>query len=328
MTEAAQEEAEQKRPVSAIVVSYFTGPLLTRTLASLKAQPDIGEIVLVDNGNWAGAVVEAVAALPDGAPVEVISGHGNIGFAAACNLAARRAQGRFLLFLNPDATLPAGAAAQLLNDGKELERPWVMGCKLVGADGLEQQGSRRATLTPWRALVEVTKLYKLAPRHPYFRRFNLHGEPCPKEVSPMPVVSGACFFLPREDYFLIGGMDERYRLHVEDVDFCLRFAGAGGGAYFNPHVSVTHVKSSSRANPLRVEFRKTESALRYFRRHFSDAYPAGFHLLVAVALWSAFGLKACTTLVGRAVGYAVIIRRTGPYGARRAASLASKRSSR
>ncbi len=37
--------------VSAIVVSYFTGPLLARSVASLRAQPEIAEIIIVDNGN-------------------------------------------------------------------------------------------------------------------------------------------------------------------------------------------------------------------------------------------------------------------------------------
>jgi hypothetical protein len=32
--------------VAAIVVSYFTGPLLARSIAALRAQPDITEIIL------------------------------------------------------------------------------------------------------------------------------------------------------------------------------------------------------------------------------------------------------------------------------------------
>ena len=64
------------KPVSAIIVSYFTGPLLARAIASLKAQPEITEIFVVDNGNWDGAVADAIAATTMGAPVTVITGHG------------------------------------------------------------------------------------------------------------------------------------------------------------------------------------------------------------------------------------------------------------
>jgi len=319
------------RSVSAVVVSYFTGPLLARSIASLRADLNIRDIIVVDNGNWNGAVDAAVAVsddLGDDPPVSVITGQGNVGFAAACNLGARRGAGEHLLFLNPDAAMPDGGVSQLLADAGECESPWVIGAKLVDRDGVEQQGSRRMTLTPWRAFVEATKLYALAPRHPYFRRFNLHGEPCPRAVARVPVISGACFFTPKADYFAIGGMDERYFLHVEDVDFCLRFANAGGNIYFTPNVAVLHQGSSSRVNPMRVEARKTASVLRYFRAHFADPYPAGFLPLVSACLWGAFAMKAAGRGLSRSLALIGFRARTGPAGMRRAREIAARRSAR
>lgn len=286
--------------VSAIVVSYQTGPVLARSLDALRGQEGVLEIILVDNGNPDGAVAAAIGDEGGGPPIRVISGQGNVGFAAACNLGARAAAGDILLFVNPDAILPPGGAARLAADGARFESPWLIGAKIVDPSGGEQRGSRRATLTPWRAFVETTGLYRLAPRHPYFRRFNLHGYPCPAEVTPIPVISGACFCLPREDYFAVGGMDERYFLHVEDVDFCLRFADAGGRVLFDPHVSVLHFKSSSRVDPILVSYRKTVSMRRYFRAHFLDPYPAPFLWLLGAFLWAQFGVRAAAALAGRA----------------------------
>ena len=313
--------------VSAVVVSYYTGPVLARSIASLSAQPDVREVILVDNGNFPGDVAEAVSA-GVGAPVEVLSGHGNIGFAAACNKGAKAASGAVLLFFNPDAVMPEGGVSRLMSDAARLDRPWLMGAKLVGPDGVEQQGSRRATLTPWRAFVEAFKLYRLAPRHPYFMRFNLHERDCPDDVIETPTISGACFMAPREDYDAVDGMDERYFLHVEDVDFCLRFAKAGGKVYFNPNVSVLHYKSSSRANSVRIEARKTAGVIRYFNTHFSDAYPAPFLWSVAGALWAAFGLLAARRAVGKALRLAGLRARAGSRGVKRARSIAARRSSR
>ncbi|MHA7873590.1 MAG: glycosyltransferase family 2 protein, partial [Hyphococcus sp.] len=291
-------KAEMAKSVSAIVVSYFTGPLLSRCVSALRLQPEVREVILVDNGNFPGDVDNA--AKPDeGAPVTVLSGHGNIGFAAACNKGAKAARGDILLFLNPDAVMPEGGVARMLADASALDRPWLMGAKLVGPDGAEQQGSRRETLTPWRAFVEITRLYRLAPQHPYFRRFNLHANPCPGEVIDVPTISGACMMTPKEDFALIGGMDERYFLHVEDVDYCLRFAKAGGKIYFNPHVELLHFKSSSRANPVRIEARKTSGTIRYFNTHFADAYPRPFLWMVGAALWLAFGVLFVRRGIGK-----------------------------
>lgn len=320
--------SSEGRKVSAIVVSYFTGPLLARAIASLKTQPEISEIIVVDNGNWRGAVEAAVEATNGGAPVTIITGHGNVGFATACNLGANRAGGDFLLFLNPDAVMPHDGVSRFLESGEGLARPWVQGAKLIDPDGAEQQGSRRMTLTPWRAFVEATRLYRLAPRHPYFRRFNLHGDPCPDVVTPLPVISGACMFLPREDYFLINGMDEDYFLHVEDVDFCMRFRNAGGTVYFNPKIQVLHHKSSSRVDPMRVEMRKTSSLLRYFRQHFSEPYPALFLWFVSIVLWSVLGMRMAGRVIGRSRAFIGFSARRGDGALKRALQMNARRSAR
>lgn len=312
--------------ISAIVVSYFTGPVLTRSLDALRRQKAVGEIILVDNGNFPGDVEKAVAG--DGAPVKVLSGQGNIGFAAGCNLGVGAASGDYLLIINPDAVLPDGGAGKLLRDGSGLPRPWLMGAKLVDPDGAEQQGSRRGVLTPWRAFVEATRLYRLAPQHPYFQRFNLHGQLCPDEIVETPTISGAVMFLPHTDYDAIDGMDERYFLHVEDVDFCLRFAKAGGQVFFNPHVAVTHYKSSSRANPVKIEARKTAGVVRYFHAHFAESYPRPFLWLVDGALWASFGalfVRRAVRKVIRAMGFRL---RSGPAGMKRARAITRRRSDR
>lgn len=316
--------------VSVVVVSYFTGPVLIRSVASLQAQKNIAEIILIDNGNFDGDVEAAIACDdPHAAPIQVITGQGNIGFAAACNLGASKAKMPYLLFFNPDAIMPLDGVSQMISDGLLLARPWMMGAKLIDPDtGCEQQGSRRATLTPWRAFLEGTKLYRLAPEHPYFRRFNLHQGEAPSTVTPLPTISGACIFLPRDDYFSIDGMDERYFLHVEDIDFCLRFAKAGGSVFYNPHVVIAHYKSSSRANPVKIEARKTAGIITYFNQHFSKAYPRPFLWIVALGLWMAFGLLVVKRSVLKFLRLIGLQRRVGHRGVKKAKAISNRRQSR
>lgn len=313
-----------ERTISAIVVSYFTGPVLARAIAALSDQEAIAEIVLVDNGNFPGDVEKAVA----DAPVKILIGHGNIGFAAGCNLGAKSASGDFLLIINPDAILPDGGAARLLSDGAALSRPWLMGAKLINPDGTEQQGSRREVLTPWRAFIEATRLYRLAPQHPYFQRFNLHTQDCPEDIIETPTISGAAMFLPRADFDAIGGMDERYFMHVEDVDFCLRFARAGGKIYFTPHVAIVHYKSSSRANAVRIEARKTAGVVRYFHTHFADAYPRPFLWLVDGALWASFGVLFVRRAIRKVVRTISFRLRSGGRALKKARAISRRQSDR
>ncbi len=209
-----------RESVSVIIVSYWTGPLLVRSVFSALRQPEVAEVIVVNNGNWSGSMDRLTALAGDQADkLKIISGHGNVGYAGGCNIGARAATGKFLFILNPDAILPDNAVADMLSEAARLEGDWLLGGKLINPDGTEQAGARRSPLTPWTAFVEIAKLYKFAPHHPYFRRFNRHEEPCPGETTMIPVISGACMLMKRETFFTIDGMDEDYFLHVEDVDF-------------------------------------------------------------------------------------------------------------
>ena len=315
--------------VSVVIVSYWTGPLLIRSVMSAFRQPDVHEVIVVDNGNWADQMDRLVLLTgEDSDRLTVISGHGNIGFAAGCNLGAEQATGDYLFILNPDAILPDGAVEDLLKEAAALEGDWLLGGRLTNPDGTEQAGSRRSPLTPWTAFVEMTQLYRFAPKHPYFRRFNRHEEPCPGEICKTPVISGACMLMKQETFHRVGGMDENYFLHVEDVDFCLRLREAGGEVYFAPKTDIIHFKSSSRANRLRVEAMKAKSLVRYFWTHFKEPYPDIFLALVSGLVWLAFGVKALGILAKRFLSFAGFRARAGRGGMRRAYNIAGKRRNR
>ena len=254
---------------TAVLVTFHTGPDLFRAIASLCDQEGIFEIVVVNNGN-PDHVESALTRLSQlNERVVLVSGHGNIGFAAGCNLGAQRARGEFLLLINPDAVLSAGGVARMLEDAAELNRPWMLGCRLVNSDGTEQRGGRRELLTPANAVVEGLGLYRLLPGVFKDRRLNLHQRPLPGKTTEVPAISGACMMLPLEDYRSIGGMDEKYFLHVEDLDFCLRFRRSGGRIYFCPDVLLTHEQGSSDVSAVFVEWQKVRSFRYYFRKHFT-----------------------------------------------------------
>jgi GT2 family glycosyltransferase len=98
-------------------------------------------------------------------------------------------------------------------------------------------------------------------------------------------------FLPREDFRRIGGFDEDYFLHVEDLDLCLRFHRAGGEIYFAPDVAVTHIGGTSKATGAFIEKHKARGFIRYFHKNFGGQYPAPFLWLLDLAIWVRAGVK-------------------------------------
>ena len=254
--------------VSVVMVVYFTGPALERSLRRVLDDPRVEEFVLVDNGST-GLEAAALDAASRDKRVKLLRGHGNIGFARGANLGARTAKGRDLVFLNPDAFLEPGCVASLV-ETLEGAPAALVGARVLNEDGQEQRGARRGEVTP---LTTVLSLTGLARRVGFLRRFEIphEGDDLPTGAEAIPTVSGACFAMRREAFEAVGGFDEGYFLHVEDVDLCWRVRKAGGAVLFQPAARVVHPGSTSQKSPVAVEYWKGLGLARYFRKRASSA---------------------------------------------------------
>ena len=239
--------------VSAIVVSYRTGPRLRDCLYALNSDPEVDEIVLVDNGNppddtaW---IDEMAVRTPE---LVLIRPEENLGFGRAANLGARSATSHLLLFINPDAMLRRGSVSSLWQAFENQPSPCLVGGRIYGVDGIEQRGGRRR---------ELTWLTALGPK-----RWTLERDPPPAGPVHMPVVSGA-FFAMHKDAFLDleDGFDERYFVHVEDVDLCRRVRAAGGSVIYQPTAGALHYGATTDVPSELVQAHKADSLKHYFRK--------------------------------------------------------------
>ncbi len=270
--------------VCAVIVSYRTGPALGACLESVAVAQGLDEIVLVDNGNPPAetAALDAFAAAH--AKARVLRGQGNVGFAAACNLGARAGSGEAIAFINPDVALAADAMPRLVVVLADARAPAIVGGDLRDAEGRPDRGSRRLRLTLWRAFVTFSGLSKLERVAPIFRDFNRHTDPLPLAPVRVGAVSGALMLMRRADFETLGGFDEGYFVHVEDVDLCRRAEDAGGDVLFAPGPHGRHERSSSDAAPRVIARYKAESMARYLRKFARGPIESAFSGIASAAL--------------------------------------------
>lgn len=247
--------------VCAVIVSYRTGPALASCLNALIAAEGLDQIVIADNGNDATAEAMLDAAAARDARVRILRGQGNIGFAAACNLAARVAETEALAFINPDVILERDAIPRLLAVLDAAPPPAIVGGDLRDESGRPERGSRRDRLTLWRAFTAFTGLSRLG-----FRDYNRHTDPLPAEPARVGAISGALFVMRRADFAALGGFDEGYFLHVEDLDLCRRAEESGWPVLFAPGPHGRHLRSTSEANARDIARHKAQSLAHYFKK--------------------------------------------------------------
>jgi len=265
----APPEFAPRRRVSVVMVVYMTGEALEESVNCVLRDPGVDELVIVDNGSTEEEAASLAAFAATDRRVRLISGHGNVGFARGANLGARGATGEVLVFLNPDAFLQEGCVAALVREIEGRPVPCIVGGRVLNADRTEQRGARRGEITPVSALLSLSGL----ARGGALRRYEVHleDEAVPERAISTPTISGACFCMRREDFDAVGGFDERYFLHVEDVDLCWRVRQAGGLVLFHPKAEVVHLGHTSQVSPLKVEFHKGVGLARYFRKRADGA---------------------------------------------------------
>ncbi len=279
-----------KLPISVILVSYHTGPVLWRSIESAVAQA--AEVVVVNNGN----PEDITKRLEADTRIRVVSGHGNVGFAAACNMGVAQATQPYILLLNPDCILQRDTLAKTLNELQIHSDAWVAGCKIVSPEGEEQGTCHRNLITPLSVFIESFNIHRLLPKK--YKKCRLNWYPVDADKpSYVPVISGAFMLMSKYRYSEVGGMDEGYFLHVEDTDFCLQIQEEGGRIVYVPSAEVVHYKSTSNVTSAFVERCKARSFIRYFHKNFRHSSELGILPILYVMILVRAGVKICSSVL-------------------------------
>lgn len=278
--------------ISVVVVNYNAGPLLGACVGSLLASEGVeAEVIVVDNGSTDGSL----DALPEIPMLHVERLGRNTGFAAACNVGAAFAKGKLLLFLNPDSAVEPEALARLAEAFEGRSEIGMAGGLVLNPDGTEQRGCRRRSPDVVRAWREFSGRARRG------EGVNVADEPLPAVPTEVEAISGACMMLPRAVFDTLGGWDDGYFLHAEDLDLCRRVRDQGLTILFVPAARAVHRQGScSRSRPVFVEWHKHRGMRRYFERHLRTDTPWALAVLVRAGIPLHFIYKAARLTFARA----------------------------
>src|SRR3989338_11561119 len=127
---------------SVTIVSWNVKTELARCLQALAQEQQTGvdfQVIVVDNASHDGSAQLVRQQFPQ---VRLIALDKNIGFAVACNLGAREAEGDYLLFLNPDVEIAAGFFSDLERAFIHHPKAGIIGGDIFYPDGATQASER------------------------------------------------------------------------------------------------------------------------------------------------------------------------------------------
>lgn len=282
---------------SVVVVAADSGPLLLQCVDRVLASSAPVEIIVVDNASRDGFAATCAAAHAGDARLRLIANADNRGFGPACNQGAAAASGDALVFLNPDCLVDADtiAALRAIADGDR--SIGLLGVDVRTPEGAPARGNRRRDPTLRRAFMAMSGLAHFESRWPSLAGVEMREAAAAPRVERVDAVSGACLFVPRTVFERIGGFDEAYFLHVEDLDLCRRIRDAGCAVAIANGVRVVHAQgSSSRHRPVFVAAHKRRGMWRYFTKYDPAARNPLLRALAWIGLWARFALSATAAL--------------------------------
>jgi len=203
---------------------------------------ELYEVIIVDNASTDGTH-EFLACLEG--DITIITNEINLGFAKACNLGARAASGKYLVFLNNDTIPHPGWLTELVKVADEHNDIGIVGSKLLFPDGTIQHAGVVIVKTP-------------AGKLGNHLHWGYPGDfPPANQARDFQIVTAACMLIPRDLFFETGSFDERYINGMEDVDLCLKVRATGKRVFYCPSSVLTHFESKTEGRFDRVNDNET-----------------------------------------------------------------------
>ena len=289
--------------IAAVVVTYQSATTIDECLRRLRAGEGVAAIRVIDNASTDDTLAIVQRHATADPRVRFIANPDNPGFGTACNQGVAAVDpdvARWVAMVNPDLMVEADSLARMVALGRtsmdprepssrhsrERGNPWtLLGADLTGEDGARDPAARRrdpdfaAMLQALRRPGERTSVaMAIAPDDSL-------------DLQPVQAISGALMVMRRTLFDHLGGFDEAYRLHAEDLDLCRRAREAGATIAVANHVTVMHVRGvSSRSRPVFVEWHKHRGLWRYFGKFEAPRRGLGTRVAVWLAVWARFPL--------------------------------------
>jgi N-acetylglucosaminyl-diphospho-decaprenol L-rhamnosyltransferase len=288
-----------------VIVNYNTRDLLRDCLNSLRRAAREGvtdfAVIVVDNASGDGSVDMVRDEFSE---VKLIASPVNGGYAYANNLGLQEFgfsdQGttgeeeradlpRYALLLNPDTVLPPDSLDEMVAFMDDRPEAGAAGPKLVRQDGSLDLACRRSFPSPEVSLYRLAGLSKLFPGNPRFGRYNLTYL-APDQVTEVDSVVGAFMMVRREAIVQVGLLDETFFMYGEDLDWAFRLKARGWKVYYNPAVTVLHIKRAASRHSARARREFYRAMDIFYHKHYARTTPRWLHWLVVAGLGLQSGL--------------------------------------
>jgi len=244
--------------VSIVIVSWNARPLLQRCLPSVLATdyPNL-EVILADNASTDGSAAWVAREYPS---VKIVRHRENYLFCRGNNRALPHARGKYVVLLNNDVEVPPGWLWPLVEVVEGAGDVAAVQPKLLQYDDrhrFEYAGAAGGYLD---------RLGYPFTRGRLFDTMEVDQGQY-DDARDIFWATGAALLLRRSALDEVGTLDERFEMHMEEIDLCWRLQRHGYRVRVEPQSTVYHIGGGSlpQGNPRKTYYNFRNSLLMLYK---------------------------------------------------------------
>jgi hypothetical protein len=278
--------------VTIIVVTHNTREMTVECIRSILEQTTNVqyELIVFDSASTDRSSEAIRERFPT---VKLVTSVQNVGFANANNIAAKGAQGRRLLLINPDTVILDHAIDRLNEFATLTPECRIWGGRTVFADGSLNPASCWKFATLWSVFCWAVglNLFKKSmlfnpEAYPHWKRDS---------VRSVDIVSGCFFLIDRGLWQELGGFDPVFFMYAEEADLCIRARKLGARPRITPTATIIHYGGASYSHKSEFRIQMLAGRVTLMDRHWSSlsrTIGRGLYLLMPLTRWLMYSAAA------------------------------------
>jgi GT2 family glycosyltransferase len=225
------------------------------------------DVVVVDNASSDGSADAIETECPD---IKLIRSAKNLGFGPANNLAARHANGKYVLLLNSDTVVLDAAIDRLISFAEEHPKALIWGGRTMFADGTLNPSSCWRHMSLWSLFCHATGLTSYFKSNGLFNR-EAYGGWQRDTQRAVEFISGCFLMTTREMWDDLEGFDEKFFMYAEEADLCHRATLLGARPMVTPKSTIIHYGGKSEAAHEDKLIKLFAGRMTFVMKHWSPA---------------------------------------------------------
>lgn len=224
--------------LSIVILNWNGHALLEQYLPSVIKYSPGAEVVVADNASTDGSVAFVQENYPN---VKIVQNAVNGGFAKGYNDALKHLEADIFCLLNSDVEVTENWLAPIIKAFEEIPDAAIIQPKildLLKQDHFEYAGAGGGFLDKYGYPFCRGRIFQALEKDE--GQYN--------DIKEIFWATGACMFIKSDVFTSLGGFDEDYFAHQEEVDLCWRAKIAGHKVYYVGGSEVYHLGGSTLSN--------------------------------------------------------------------------------